>query len=68
MILELDFTNDKWTAAKAYPVYMQDKGHPVIASGSKKEEILNKIAELSQDMGTKTEITEDSVIFDIDKQ
>lgn len=65
MILELDFKDDRWVAGKAYPVYMQEKGHPVIATGQKGTNILNKIAELSETMGTKVKVEQNDVLFDI---
>lgn len=68
MILELDFKDDRWTAGKAYPVYMQEKGHPVIATGQQGTNILNKIAGLSKAMGTEVKVEQSDVAFDVTQQ
>lgn len=65
MILEMDYEDGKWVKAVAYPVYMEQKGHPVIASGDKREEILNKIVDLSASLGTKAKEEGDVISFDI---
>jgi len=63
MILKLNYKDDNWEDIRAYPVYMEAKGHPAIASGAKKDEILNKIAKLAQKLGTEVQIEENSIVF-----
>lgn len=63
MILELNYKGDNWEDIRAYPVYMEAKGHPVLATGAKKDEILNKIARLAENLGSETRLEENSVWF-----